>query len=87
MEESTACKFCALQHYIPSFVKHAAAFGYDCIWLDLEHRAFDDREVQSLLTMSHLHDIDVMVRPSTLEKKVVPLSGGWGCRTDDSTRL
>ena len=61
-------KFCALQHYIPSFVKHAAAFGYDCIWLDLEHRAFDDREVQSLLTMSHLHDIDVMVRPSTLEK-------------------
>jgi 4-hydroxy-2-oxoheptanedioate aldolase len=61
-------KFCALQNYIPSFLKHAAAFGYDCIWLDLEHRAFDDREVQSLLAMSHLHDIDIMVRPSTLEK-------------------
>ena len=61
-------KMCALQHYIPSFIAHAAHYDFDCIWLDLEHRAFDDREVQSLLYQSHLHDIDMMVRPSTLEK-------------------
>ena len=61
-------KGCSLQHYIPSFIGHAAHFGFDCIWLDLEHRAFTDREVQSILAQSHQHDIDVMVRPSTLEK-------------------
>jgi len=61
-------KVCSLQHYIPSFIGHAPHFGFDCIWLDLEHRAFTDREVQSILAQSHQHDIDVMVRPSTLEK-------------------
>ena len=61
-------KMCCLQHYIPSFIAHAAFYDFDCIWLDLEHRAFDDREVQSLLYQSHLHDIDIMIRPSTLEK-------------------
>ena len=61
-------KFCCLQHFIPSYIAHAAHFNFDCVWLDLEHRAFTDREVQSLLYQSHLHDIDMMVRPSTLEK-------------------
>ena len=61
-------KICCLQHYIPSYIAHANHFGFDCIWLDLEHRAFTDREIQSLLHQSHQHDIDMMVRPSTLEK-------------------
>jgi len=61
-------KICCLQHYIPSYVAHASYFGFDCIWVDLEHKAFNDREVQSLLYQSHLHDIDMMIRPSTLEK-------------------
>jgi 4-hydroxy-2-oxoheptanedioate aldolase len=61
-------RICGLGHYIPSFVKHAAHFGFDCIWLDLEHRNFSDRDVQALLAYSHLHDIDIMVRPATLEK-------------------
>jgi len=59
---------CALGHYIPAYVHHAAHFGYDCIWLDLEHRLINDQEVQALLTHCHLADIDCMVRPSTLEK-------------------
>jgi 2-keto-3-deoxy-L-rhamnonate aldolase RhmA len=59
---------CALGHYVPAFIKHAAVFGYDCIWLDLEHRFMDDREVQSLLAYSHLCDIDIMVRPATRER-------------------
>ena len=61
-------RMCCLGHYIPAFVKHAAHFGFDCIWLDLEHRYMSDAEVESLLAHSHLFDIDIMVRPATLEK-------------------
>jgi 2-keto-3-deoxy-L-rhamnonate aldolase RhmA len=61
-------RMCGLGHFMPFFVKHAAHFGFDCIWLDLEHRNFTDRDVQTLLAHSHLHDIDIMVRPSTTEK-------------------
>ncbi len=61
-------RMCCLGHYIPAFVKHAAHIGFDCIWLDLEHRNFTDRDVAALLAMSHLHDIDIMVRAPTLEK-------------------
>jgi 2-keto-3-deoxy-L-rhamnonate aldolase RhmA len=61
-------RICGLGHFIPSFVRHAAHFGFDCIWLDLEHRAMDDREIQSLLAFCHLYDVDCMLRPPTLEK-------------------
>ncbi|MFN9721288.1 MAG: HpcH/HpaI aldolase family protein [Planctomycetota bacterium] len=61
-------RMCCLGHYIPSYIKQAAFYGYDCIWLDLEHRGIPDRDVQNLLTHSHLHDIDIMLRPPTLEK-------------------
>lgn len=61
-------RMCCLGHYIPGFVKHAAHFGFDCIWLDLEHRNIADRDIETLLVHSHLHDIDIMVRPPTLEK-------------------
>ena len=46
-------RMCCLGHYIPMFVKHAAHNGFDCIWLDLKHRNFSDRDVQALLTHSH----------------------------------
>jgi len=59
---------CALGHYVPSFVHHSAAAGYDCIWLDLEHRLIDEQAVRNLLLHCHLADIDCMVRPATLEK-------------------
>jgi 4-hydroxy-2-oxoheptanedioate aldolase len=61
-------RMCCLGHFVPAFVKFAAHFGFDCIWLDMEHRNFSDRDVQTLLVHSHLHDIDIMVRPPTLEK-------------------
>lgn len=59
---------CALGHYIPPFIRMASHFGYDCVWLDLEHRAMDDREVQALLMLFHLADIDCLLRAPTLEK-------------------
>jgi 2-keto-3-deoxy-L-rhamnonate aldolase RhmA len=57
-----------LGHFIPAYVCHAARAGYDCIWLDLEHRAQDIREIQALLAYAHLYDIDILLRPPTLEK-------------------
>lgn len=59
---------CSLGHYIPAFVCQAARAGYDCIWLDLEHRALPIRELQALLVECHLFDIDCMVRVPTREK-------------------
>lgn len=61
-------RLCALGHFIPSYVRHAAHHGFDCIWLDLEHRLIDEREVQMLLAFSHQFDIDIMLRAPTLEK-------------------
>ena len=62
LRAGSAVRICGLGHYIPAFMRHAAHLGFDCIWLDLEHRAMEQRELQSLLVLSHLVDIDVMVR-------------------------
>lgn len=59
----------ALGHVVPAYFKMAAENGYDCIWLDLEHRAMDQREVQMMLAYAHLADIDVMVRTPSPEKQ------------------
>ena len=61
-------RICALGHFFPAFVRYAAHHGFDCIWLDLEHRRMDDHEVQSLLAYFHLFDIDCMLRTPTREK-------------------
>ena len=58
-------RVCGLGHYLPYFVRHAAHYRYDGIWLDLEHRAMDDREVQAILAACQVSDIDCMVRPPT----------------------
>jgi len=68
LDEGQAVRICGLGHFIPAFIRHAAHFGYDCIWLDLEHRAMTERELQSLLALFHLFDIDCMLRPPTVEK-------------------
>lgn len=60
-------RVCALGHFLPFYVRYAAEFKYDGIWLDLEHRAFDPREVQALIAFCKVHDIDCMVRPATRE--------------------
>jgi 2-keto-3-deoxy-L-rhamnonate aldolase RhmA len=57
-----------LGYFLPPFIAHAAHLGYDGIWLDLEHRPMDSREVQALLAFFHLYDIDCLVRTPTREK-------------------
>ncbi len=61
-------RVCGLGHYLPFFVRYAARAGYDAIWLDLEHRAMTQREVQSLLALCYYNDIDCMLRSPTLER-------------------
>jgi 2-keto-3-deoxy-L-rhamnonate aldolase RhmA len=60
-------RVCAMGHVLPFYIKYAAHYGFDGIWLDLEHRAMDQREVQLLLALCHANDIDCMVRTPTLE--------------------
>src|SRR3990172_4415964 len=61
-------RICATGHFIPFFPRHAAHFGYDGVWVDAEHRAFDPREVQAFLAYHQLADIDCIWRAATLEK-------------------
>jgi 2-keto-3-deoxy-L-rhamnonate aldolase RhmA len=61
-------RMATLGHYIPAYVFHAAKNGFDCIWLDLEHREMSTKETQALLAYGHLFDIDIMVRPPSKEK-------------------
>ncbi len=68
LRSDKAARICSMGHFLPFFVRYAAHFHFDAIWLDLEHRAMADREIQALLTLCHLYDIDCMVRPPTLER-------------------
>jgi 2-keto-3-deoxy-L-rhamnonate aldolase RhmA len=68
LRSGKVARVCALGHYLPFFVRYAAHFRYDAIWLDLEHRAMNDREVQSLLAFCCMFDIDCMLRPPSIER-------------------
>jgi 2-keto-3-deoxy-L-rhamnonate aldolase RhmA len=59
-------RICATGHFLPFFIRYAARYGYDGIWLDLEHRTMNDREVQAFMAACHYNDIDCMVRPPTV---------------------
>ena len=50
------------------FPQMAAHFGYDAVWVDAEHRAWDAREAREMILRHHQADIDCVWRPSTLEK-------------------
>jgi len=59
-------RIAATGHFLPFFIRYAAHYGYDGIWLDLEHRTMNDREVQASIAACYYNDIDCMVRPQTL---------------------
>jgi len=44
---------------------------YDGIWLDGEHRAWEAREIETMLGRHHAADIDCMWRPPTKEKNAL----------------
>ncbi|NUN92629.1 MAG: aldolase [Verrucomicrobiae bacterium] len=57
-----------LGHFIPAAPFHAAGAGYDGIWVDGEHRAFETTQTLALIAFHHLADLDCIWRPPTLEK-------------------
>jgi 2-keto-3-deoxy-L-rhamnonate aldolase RhmA len=59
-------RICATGHFLPFFLRHAAYLKYDGVWLDLEHRTMDNREVQAFIAACYYNDIDCMIRPQTL---------------------
>ena len=68
LRSGQGAKICSMGHYLPFYVRYAAHHGFDGIWLDLEHRAMQQREVQSLLAFCRMFDIDCMVRPASIER-------------------
>jgi 2-keto-3-deoxy-L-rhamnonate aldolase RhmA len=58
-------RIAGIGHFLPFFVRYAAYYGYDGIWLDLEHRTMNDREVQALIAACYYNDVDCMIRPQT----------------------
>lgn len=68
LRDGKVARMAVLGHFIPAYVNHAARAGYDCIWLDLEHRGMSYHEVQALMAFFHLYDIDCLLRAPTLEK-------------------
>jgi 2-keto-3-deoxy-L-rhamnonate aldolase RhmA len=71
LRQGQPARLAMLGHFIPPFIAYAAHEGYDGIWLDLEHRAMEQREVQALLALFHHYDIDCMLRPATREKALL----------------
>ena len=61
-------RFCSMGHVLPFYIRYAAHYRYDGIWLDLEHRNFDGREVQHLLALCHRYNIDCCIRPPTTQR-------------------
>ena len=68
LRKNLPVRMCSLGHFIPPYVRHAANCGFEAIWLDLEHRAMNPREVQAMLAFFHLFDIDCLLRPPTIGK-------------------
>ena len=58
-------RVCSAGHLLPFYIRYAAHYNYDGIWLDLEHRTMDYREVQAFLSACLYNDIDCMVRTQT----------------------
>ena len=54
--------------FLPAVPKLAAAFGYDGVWVDGEHRTFDPRETQMMIGFHHLADIDCIYRPPARDR-------------------
>ena len=49
----------------------AAHFHYDGVWIDAEHRPWEQREADAMLARHHAADIDCLWRPPTKEKNAL----------------
>lgn len=51
--------------YMPAMAAH---YGYDAVWVDSEHRAWDPLQVREMLLRHHHADIDCVFRPYNIER-------------------
>ena len=64
-------RVCSTGSPIAMFPALAAHFHYDGVWLDAEHRAWEPREADAMLTRHHAADVDCLWRPPTKEKNAL----------------
>lgn len=60
-----ACSTGSPLTYMPAMASH---FGYDAVWVDAEHRAWDPVQVREMILRHHQADIDCVFRPSSTER-------------------
>src|SRR5436190_11745620 len=51
--------------YMPAMAAH---YGYDAVWVDAEHRAWDPIQVREMILRHHHADVDCVFRPSIRER-------------------
>lgn len=50
--------------YMPALAAH---FGYEAVWVDAEHRAWDASQLREMILRHHQADIDCILRPSNMD--------------------
>lgn len=68
LDAGKVVRICGLGSDIAYYPQLAAHFGYDAVWVDGEHRAWEPHQIAALFARHHLADIDCLYRPPTLEK-------------------
>jgi 4-hydroxy-2-oxoheptanedioate aldolase len=64
-------RVCSTGSPIATFPALAAHSGYDGVWVDGEHRAWDPQQISATIAGHHAADIDCVWRPSTKEKNAL----------------
>ncbi|MBL9211371.1 MAG: hypothetical protein JNL92_12950 [Opitutaceae bacterium] len=62
LRQGKAARIACLYYPTAMLPAHAAAAGFDAIWLDAEHSTWERRELQRLIALHHLANIDCIVR-------------------------
>jgi len=61
-------RVCSTGSHLPYFPQMAASCGYDAVWVDAEHAAWNPQQIRAMIAQHHLADIDCVWRTGTLEK-------------------
>lgn len=62
LRQDQAARLACLYYPAAMMPAHAAAAGFDAVWLDTEHNTWDRREIQRMIALHHLANIDCIVR-------------------------
>lgn len=68
IRDGKVARLCATGSFTTYMPAIAAHLGYDAVWVDAEHRAWNANEAREMLLRHHLADIDCVFRPPTTER-------------------